>query len=73
MKRISAGYYEGEYKGVCFEIIKVDQINVATKNQWFWKIGSKGGEDWFSKKSIAVEAVKESINENINYYKSTNH
>ncbi len=58
MKRISAGYYEGEYKGVSFVVIKWPDINT-----WYWKCGKDGGDDVYTKKSIAILAVKEFIDE----------
>lgn len=63
MKKISAGYYEGEYKGIRFTIQKVDAIDSSTKNQWYWMINEKGGEDWFNSKKISILAVKEAIDE----------
>ena len=61
MKRISKGNYEGEFRGVKFSIHKVEQINTATKNKWYWLIYGKGGDDWFNSKAIAIEAAKEII------------
>lgn len=63
MKRITSGLYEGEYKGVKFEVIKVETLDTSTKNQWYWKVGSTGGDDWFNSKKVAIEAVKEYIND----------
>lgn len=61
MKKITAGYYETNIDGRHVEIIKVGEVNAATKNQWFWLINGKGGEDWFNSKKIALEAAKEAI------------
>ena len=62
LKRINAGYYTGEYKGVKFEIHKAEDVG-SFKNRWYWKIGNRGGEDHFPKKWIAIEAVKEWVDE----------
>ncbi len=56
IRKIVAGYYSGSYRGHAFNIVKVEG-----KNQWYWIILNKGGEDWFPKKSIAISAVKEFI------------
>lgn len=61
LKKINQGYYTGIYKGVKFEILKVDQINASTRNQWYWMIGNDGGDDYFPTKSMAIEAVKHRI------------
>ena len=63
MKRISAGYYEGEYMNIKFAIQKIESINSNTKNKWVWLINGKGGEDWFDTKKIATLAVKEAIDD----------
>jgi hypothetical protein len=62
MKKLYSGYYKGHYKGIDFNIIKVEEINNQTKNKWFWLIGDDGGQDWFNSKRIAIEAVKDYIN-----------
>jgi hypothetical protein len=58
MKKVAAGYYEGEYKGICFSIIKAELPSTC----WYWKIG----EDWcvhdcFPNKKTAILAVKDWI------------
>jgi hypothetical protein len=63
MKRIGSGYYQGEYKGVKFEIVKVMQVDASTRNQWYWTIGSQGGDDWFSGKAIAKYFAEQWIEE----------
>jgi hypothetical protein len=63
MKRIGSGYYQGEYKGVKFEIVKVMQVDASTRNQWYWRIGNQGGDDWFSGKAIAKYFAEQWIEE----------
>ena len=58
-KKIAAGYYEGIYKGISFTISKVDINEVA----WYWQIGNAPANDWFSSKKIAIDALKEYIDE----------
>ena len=58
-KKIAAGYYEGTYKGISFSISKVDITEVA----WYWQIGNAPANDWFSSKKIAIDALKEYIDE----------
>lgn len=58
-KKIAAGYYEGTYKGVLFSISKVDTTEVA----WYWQIGNAPANDWHSSKKIAIDAVKEYIDD----------
>lgn len=59
--KVGAGYYKGIFDGVEFEIIKIDHIDSNTKNKWYWKCNGVGGYDWFSSKSIAIEAVTDWI------------
>ena len=56
MKKIAKGYYIGVLNGIYFDIIKVEGLN-----KWYWKIGNKGGEDWFDTKIIAKLAAEEAI------------
>lgn len=58
-KKIAAGHYEGTYKGVSFSISKVDITDVA----WYWQIGNEPVNDWHTSKKIAIDAVKEYIDE----------
>ena len=51
-----AGYYVDTYKGVTFTVTKVE--GHAT---WYWMIGNKPAEDWYSSKKVAVEAAKDYI------------
>lgn len=60
MKKINAGYYKGIYKGIEFEIIKLQYIK---ENLWYWKIGDKDVEDHYTTKYVAILAVKEYIDE----------
>lgn len=61
MKKIAAGYYEGEYNGIRFSIHKVEKINTSTRNKWYWKCHGAGGDDWESSKKNTVLAVQEHI------------
>lgn len=61
-KKIVAGFYEGTYKEITYTISKVD---ITTEIAWYWQIGNEPAQDWHSSKKIAIEAVKEFINENI--------
>lgn len=62
-KKIAPGYYQGEYRGVKYNVSKVEEIGPDTRNQWFWEIGNVGGDDWFSGKAKALEAVKSYIDD----------
>ncbi len=58
--KVVAGYYKGNYRGYDFTITKVEGMQ-----EWYWEIEAirTGGHDWFSKKKIAIDAVKEYIDE----------
>ena len=56
MKKMVAGYYVDTYKGVTFTVTKVEGHAA-----WYWMIGNKPAEDWYSSKKVAVEAAKDYI------------
>lgn len=59
MKKIAAGYYEGNYNGVSFTISK-SQWDDKSIN-WYFQIGDNPADDVYSKKSIAIKAAKNFI------------
>lgn len=58
IQKINQGNYKGVYKGIQFEIRKIGEIK---ENAWYWLINNKGGNDWYPSKQIAINAVKDWI------------
>jgi hypothetical protein len=59
LKKISAGFYRGVYKGVEYEI-----INIPEQKVWYWLVGDEGGDDWYNYKKTAIAEVKSFIDDN---------
>lgn len=66
MKKESAGNYTGVHMGVAFSVYKVEEVNPATKNQWYFLAGNRSAEDWHGSKRVAILAAKEYIENQIN-------
>lgn len=60
-KKISQGYYKGQYKNIDFKIVKVPSLP-NNEVAWYWQIENEDVSDWFSSKKFAILAVKEYIN-----------
>lgn len=60
--KIANGCYKGRYKNIDFTIIKVDDLP-KNKIAWYYQIGNNKVNDWYSSKFIAIQALKEYIDE----------
>jgi len=60
-KKLASGYYTGTYNGINFRISKVELMR--NKVAWYWQIGNSMVDDYYSCKSLAIQAVKLFIEE----------
>ena len=61
--KIVSGFYKGSYNGINFSIVKAESgFNTKNESIWYWQIGNKV-YDTYSSKTIAIQAVKEYIEE----------
>lgn len=60
-KKISSGFYQGQYKNISFKIVKLDLNNNQTA--WYYQIGNEQVHDWYNTKSQAIEALKSLVDE----------
>ena len=63
-KKISAGFYKGQYKNIEFKIVK--QVLPSNEVVWYYQIGNEQVHDWYNSKSQAIEALKYWVDEYIN-------
>jgi len=60
-KKISAGFYKGQYKNIEFKIVK--QVLPNNEVVWYYQIGNEQVHDWYNTKSQAIEALKYHVDE----------
>lgn len=69
LKKLASGYYEGEYKGVKFEITKQEENAYGGKPMWYYQIYNEDlgyfgrADDLYFTKSKALESAKQTIDE----------
>ena len=67
LKKLASGFYEGEYKGVRFQITKQEENAYGGKPMWYYEIYNEAlgyfgrAHDLYFTKSQAVESAKQEI------------